>query len=170
MPRRAAPAPFVLKDNTVPNAICEYAGYAGLFAAHGGLEPSENSVFFKNGGFKVKLSISEDESWGDLNPAEQVELDVGVVGEDPPLDHVSGHAAVQPQHVVARLDTDMLGQRYLHKTHWFIGFLSLYSALPLVSQWSGPPAQPARAGSGLIRRISRARAARRRSRQEREVG
>ena len=67
MPRLAPAAPFTLKDNIVPIEISEYAGYAGLIAANGGLEPTENSVFFKNGGFKVKLTISEDESWGDLN-------------------------------------------------------------------------------------------------------
>jgi NitT/TauT family transport system substrate-binding protein len=67
VPRLAPAAPFTLKDNIVPIEISEYAGYAGLIAANGGLEPSENSVFFKNGGFKVKLTISEDESWGDLN-------------------------------------------------------------------------------------------------------
>jgi NitT/TauT family transport system substrate-binding protein len=67
VPKLAAPAPFTLKDNIVPIEISEYAGYAGLIAANGGLEPNENSVFFKNGGFKVKLTISEDESWSDLN-------------------------------------------------------------------------------------------------------
>ncbi len=67
VPRLAPAAPFTLKDNIVPIEISEYAGYAGLIAANGGLEPTENSVFFKNGGFKVKLTISEDESWGDLN-------------------------------------------------------------------------------------------------------
>jgi NitT/TauT family transport system substrate-binding protein len=67
VPRLAPAAPFTLKDNIVPIEISEYAGYAGLIAANGGLEPSENSVFFKNGGFKVKLTISEDENWGDLN-------------------------------------------------------------------------------------------------------
>jgi NitT/TauT family transport system substrate-binding protein len=67
VPRLAGAAPFTMKDNIVPIEISEYAGYAGIIAANGGLEPSENSVFFKNGGFKVKLTISEDESWGDLN-------------------------------------------------------------------------------------------------------
>jgi len=67
VPRLAGAAPFTMKDNVVPIEISEYAGYAGIIAANGGLEPSENSVFFKNGGFKVKLTISEDESWGDLN-------------------------------------------------------------------------------------------------------
>jgi NitT/TauT family transport system substrate-binding protein len=67
VPRLAPAAPFALKDNIVPIEISEYAGYAGLIAANGGMEPSESSVFFKNHGFKVKLTISEDESWSDLN-------------------------------------------------------------------------------------------------------
>ncbi len=67
VPQLAPAAPFAFKDNIVPIEISEYAGYAGLIAANGGLEPSESSVFFRNGGFKVKLTISEDESWSDLN-------------------------------------------------------------------------------------------------------
>jgi NitT/TauT family transport system substrate-binding protein len=67
VPRLAPPAPFQLKDNTLPIEISEYAGYAGLIAANGGLEPSESSVFFKQHGFKVKLTISEDENWSELN-------------------------------------------------------------------------------------------------------
>jgi NitT/TauT family transport system substrate-binding protein len=67
VPRLSPPAAFTYKDNIVPIEISEYAGYAGLIAANGGLEPSENSLFFKNHGFKVKLTISEDESWSDLN-------------------------------------------------------------------------------------------------------
>jgi NitT/TauT family transport system substrate-binding protein len=67
VPRLSPPAPFNYRDNTVPIEISEYAGYAGLIAANGGMEPSENSVFFKNHGFRVKLTISEDESWSELN-------------------------------------------------------------------------------------------------------
>ena len=67
VPRLSPPAPFNFKDNIVPIEIREYAGYAGLIAANGGMDPSENSVFFKNHGFKVKLTISEDEAWSDLN-------------------------------------------------------------------------------------------------------
>ncbi len=67
VPTLAAPAPVQIKDNIIPIEISEYAGYAGLIAANGGLDPTENSVFFKNFGFKVKLTISEDESWCDLN-------------------------------------------------------------------------------------------------------
>src|SRR6187200_3736624 len=67
VPKLSPPAAFQFKDNTVPIEISEYAGYAGLIAANGGLEPTENSLFFKNHGFKVKLTISEDESWSELN-------------------------------------------------------------------------------------------------------
>ena len=69
VPRLSPPAPFNYKDNIVPIEISEYAGYAGLIAANGGMEPNENSVFFRNHGFKVKLTISEDESWSELNEA-----------------------------------------------------------------------------------------------------
>ena len=67
VPTLSPPAPVQIKDNIVPVEISEYAGYAGLIAANGGMEPTENSVFFKNHGFKVRLSISEDENWSELN-------------------------------------------------------------------------------------------------------
>ena len=55
------------KDNVVEIELSEYAGYAGLIVANGGLEASENSDFFKKNGFKVKISLSEEESWPALN-------------------------------------------------------------------------------------------------------
>jgi NitT/TauT family transport system substrate-binding protein len=58
---------YVPKDGTLEIELSEYAGYAGLIAANGGLAPSENSVFFKKHGFKVKLTLSENESWSALN-------------------------------------------------------------------------------------------------------
>jgi NitT/TauT family transport system substrate-binding protein len=67
VPTLSPAAPFQYKDNIVPIEISEYAGYAGLIAANGGLEPNEGSLFFKNHGFKVKLTISEEESWSALN-------------------------------------------------------------------------------------------------------
>jgi NitT/TauT family transport system substrate-binding protein len=67
VPRLSPPAAFQFKDNIVPIEISEYAGYAGLIAANGGLEPTENSLFFKNHGFKVRLTISEDEDWSEFN-------------------------------------------------------------------------------------------------------
>jgi NitT/TauT family transport system substrate-binding protein len=58
---------FVPKDNTLRIDISEYAGYGGLIVANGGLDASENSVFFKQYGFKVQISVSEDETWSALN-------------------------------------------------------------------------------------------------------
>jgi NitT/TauT family transport system substrate-binding protein len=67
VPKLSPPGTFTLKDNIVPIEISEYAGYAGLIAANGGLDPNEGSLFFKNHGFKVKLTVSEDENWSELN-------------------------------------------------------------------------------------------------------
>jgi NitT/TauT family transport system substrate-binding protein len=67
VPRLSPPAPVQIKDNVIPIEISEYAGYAGLIAANGGLEPNEGSVFFKNHGFKVRLTVSEGENWSALN-------------------------------------------------------------------------------------------------------
>jgi NitT/TauT family transport system substrate-binding protein len=66
-PPLAAPAAYQPKDNTVEIELSEYAGYAGLIAANGGLEPSTNSYFFQKHGFKLKIAISEEESWSALN-------------------------------------------------------------------------------------------------------
>lgn len=63
----AAPATYQPKDNVVEIELSEYAGYAGLIVANGGLAPNENSVFFKKHGFKLKISLSEEESWSALN-------------------------------------------------------------------------------------------------------
>jgi len=68
VPTLAPAAAFELKgDSVVPIEISEYAGYAGLIAANGGLEPSAGSLFTKYCGCKVRLSISEEESWSALN-------------------------------------------------------------------------------------------------------
>ena len=67
VPRLAPSAPYTPKDNTLDIEISEYAGYAGLIAANGGLEPNDNSLFQKNYGFKVRLKVSEEESWSALN-------------------------------------------------------------------------------------------------------
>jgi NitT/TauT family transport system substrate-binding protein len=67
VPTLAPPAAYVPKDNTLEIELSEYAGYSGLIAANGGLDASENSYFFKQHGFKVKISLSEEESWSALN-------------------------------------------------------------------------------------------------------
>lgn len=67
VPTLSPPAAVQIRDNVVPIEISEYAGYAGIIAANGGLEPTDNSYFFKNHGFKVRLTVSEDENWSELN-------------------------------------------------------------------------------------------------------
>jgi len=67
VPRLSPAGTVEIANNVIPIEISEYAGYAGLIAANGGLDPSENSTFFKNYGVKVKLSISEGENWSALN-------------------------------------------------------------------------------------------------------
>ncbi len=67
VPKLKAAAAYELKDNTVDIELSEYAGYAGLIVANGGLAPSEDSSFFKEHGFKVRLTLSEEDSWSSLN-------------------------------------------------------------------------------------------------------
>lgn len=67
VPRLAPPGAYVPKDNIVDVELSEYAGYAGLIVANGGLEPNDNSIFAKKHGFKVRIKLSEEESWSALN-------------------------------------------------------------------------------------------------------
>ena len=66
-PQLAAAAPYLPKDGVVEVNISEYAGYGGLIVANGGLDPSPDSFFARTYGFKVKLSVSEEETWSALN-------------------------------------------------------------------------------------------------------
>lgn len=66
-PALAAPAAYEPKGNVVEVDLSEYAGYGGLVVANGGLDPNPESFFAKQYGFQVKLSVSEEESWGKLN-------------------------------------------------------------------------------------------------------
>jgi NitT/TauT family transport system substrate-binding protein len=67
VPALPAPGLYPMKDGVFDLELSEYAGYAGLIAANGGMEPSEDSWFFKNHGFKVRITLSEEESWPALN-------------------------------------------------------------------------------------------------------
>lgn len=58
-------APF--KDNTVEMELSEYGGYAGLLLANGGTQPTENSLFFRDHGFKVRITLAEEDDWSGLN-------------------------------------------------------------------------------------------------------
>jgi NitT/TauT family transport system substrate-binding protein len=66
-PRLDAAAPYMPRDGIVEVDISEYAGYAGLIVANGGLEPNPESVFAREHGFQVRLTISEEEGWSKLN-------------------------------------------------------------------------------------------------------
>jgi len=67
VPRLKGAAAYEMKDNTLEMELSQYAGYSGLIVANGGLAPSEDSFFFKKHGFKLKITISESESWSPLN-------------------------------------------------------------------------------------------------------
>src|SRR5687767_6878181 len=67
VPKLDPPGAYQPKENIVDVELSEYAGYAGLIAANGGLEPNDASVFAKKHGFKVRLKLSEEESWSALN-------------------------------------------------------------------------------------------------------
>ncbi len=67
VPRLVTPGAYTAKDNVVEIELSEYAGYAGLIVANGGLEPNDNSVFAQKYGFKLKIALSEEESWSALN-------------------------------------------------------------------------------------------------------
>ena len=67
VPRIKAAAPYQMKDNVLEIELSEYAGYSGLIVANGGLAPNDNSVFAKKHGFKLKITLSEEESWSSLN-------------------------------------------------------------------------------------------------------
>ena len=60
-------ATYRMKDNIVDVEISEYAGYSGLIVANNGLEPNEDSYFFKKYGFKVRLLLSEEDAWSIVN-------------------------------------------------------------------------------------------------------
>lgn len=66
-PRIDQAAPYEMKNNIIEVDISEYAGYAGLIVANGGLAPNPDSYFAKEFGFQVQLSLSEGENWGKLN-------------------------------------------------------------------------------------------------------
>jgi NitT/TauT family transport system substrate-binding protein len=60
-------APYQIKDGIVDVDISEYAGYAGLIVANGGLDPNPDSFFAREYGFQVRITLSEEEGWSKLN-------------------------------------------------------------------------------------------------------
>ena len=67
VPKLVTPGAYTPKDDVIEIELSEYAGYAGLIVANGGLEPNDNSVFAQKHGFKLRIKLSEEESWSALN-------------------------------------------------------------------------------------------------------
>lgn len=67
VPKPKAAAAYEPKDNILDVELSEYAGYAGLIVANGGLNPNDESFFAKKYGFKLKIKLSEEDSWSALN-------------------------------------------------------------------------------------------------------
>lgn len=66
VPRLPPPGVYTPKDKTLDIELSEYAGYAGLIAMNGGLAPNDASMFTKKHGIKLRIKLSEAESWGEL--------------------------------------------------------------------------------------------------------
>jgi NitT/TauT family transport system substrate-binding protein len=66
-PSLELPAAYLPKNNVLEVDISEYAGYGGLIVANGGFAPNPDSFFAKEYGFQVKITMSEEETWGKLN-------------------------------------------------------------------------------------------------------
>lgn len=62
-----APLPFVPKDGVLDVELSQYAGYAGLILANGGLAPNPDSWITKTHGVKLRLTLSEEDCWPALN-------------------------------------------------------------------------------------------------------
>jgi NitT/TauT family transport system substrate-binding protein len=60
-PRLAPPGVYQPTGDVYDVEISGYAGYSGLVAANGGLEPNANSVFARKHGFRLKIFVSEEE-------------------------------------------------------------------------------------------------------------
>jgi NitT/TauT family transport system substrate-binding protein len=67
LPQLDAAAPYQPRDGIIDVDISEYAGYAGLIVANGGLAPNPDSIFAREHGFQVRLTKEEEEGWSKLN-------------------------------------------------------------------------------------------------------
>ena len=65
--RLPAPLPFVPKDGVLDVELSQYAGYAGLILANGGLAPNPEAWITKTHGVKLRLTLSEEDCWPALN-------------------------------------------------------------------------------------------------------
>jgi NitT/TauT family transport system substrate-binding protein len=64
LPNLGPAGEYKVAADTIDVEISDWPGYAALVVANGGLEPNENSFFFRNHKFKLRLVISEAEAEG----------------------------------------------------------------------------------------------------------
>ena len=69
-----------------------------------------NSAELDLGPERLALALGHLDRDVEAAPAE-LDLEIGLVGQQPPLDHVAGHLAVQGHDLVARADARSLGRR-----------------------------------------------------------
>lgn len=119
---------FVVIDNVVTLELSEYAGYAGLIVANNGLEPNDESYFTKNHGFKLKLSLSEEESWSKLNSG-------GLAGSATTVDVLAAYGS-QFKVVVPAL----IGFREAQQHFWFARMCTLSTTCK--ARLFRPPSSP----------------------------
>lgn len=79
VPRLESSAPYTPRDgNIVDVELSDYVGYAGFILSNNGLDAKEDSFFFKNFGFKVAITLSDQENWSAINRG-----DIGASGTTP---------------------------------------------------------------------------------------
>jgi NitT/TauT family transport system substrate-binding protein len=67
-PALEAPAPYAPgADGVLDVELSEYAGYAGLVAANGGLDADPGSFLATKHGLRLRIRLSEESSWSALN-------------------------------------------------------------------------------------------------------
>lgn len=69
-PTLPPPGTYTPKDGVIDIELSSYAGYAGLIAANGGLDPSDSSYFARRHQFQVRIRLSEEEGWTRLQTGE----------------------------------------------------------------------------------------------------
>ena len=162
-PPLEAAATYTPKDGVLQIDISEYAGYGGLIVANGGLEPNPESFFAKEYGFKVKISMSESETWSPLNngrlAATATTTDaLAVLGRqfDAVVPVQIGYSRGADMVVVDRgvasvnqLAGKVLGASQFNESEFFIRYLAQEAGLPVVVL-RDLDARPASSELGLV--------------------
>lgn len=163
LPQLSPPATYQSADGIIDVDISEYAGYAGLIVANGGLQPNPESFFAKNYGFQVRLSISEEEGWNKINNGRvaasattadvlsvlgrQFEVTVPVqIGFSRGADMVVVDAGIAS---INQLKGKVLAASQFNEAEFFIRYLASEAGVP-VKVLRDPDARPGEGELGLV--------------------